>query len=144
MTNFVNWPGFSDPEWRNTGEGGLYAYAVWDDVAKECFVDTFPRISVADVFIAAHGPLSSDFGEQYRRYAHDHDYTDYEARDHRHEISFDAVLFVGSTIGSFYSDHAGSYFSVDRIDLNPEGLRVIETLEAVYGSKATFVTYLDT
>lgn len=144
MTNLVNWPTYNDLNWRDSGEGGLFAYAVWDTVKADCMVDVHPTMGAGDVLVQANGPLRRAFDDQYNDYSMDRDYTDYRAHWARHLVTAGTVVFLGSTGGSFYSDAQGEYFNVDYVDLTAEGVRIIDTLNAVYGQKATFVTFLDT
>lgn len=144
----VNWPGW-DPDfgYRDSGEGGLFAYAVWDLPAEtDCVVDTHPALGLGDVRVAAHGPLRPDFEEQdvRNRSADWGTAESYSAHEHHVEASFGTVVFLGSTGGSFFSEHRGEYFSVTAEDLTETGTTLVATLSTVYGSEPTFVTYLDT
>lgn len=142
----INWPELGEASaYRDSGEGGLFAYAVWAPQKDECFVDVRPAMTVPDVLVRAVGPEASEFTEQSKEYnslVSGRDMNYYEATL-RSLASFGTVVQLGSTGASLYSEQAGDYFYVTREGLTEAGLALIETLEAVYG-EATFVTYLDT
>jgi hypothetical protein len=143
---FVNWP-VDNEAYRDSGEGGLFAYAVWPESKMACFVDVHPQMPAPDVLVDASGPLATDFRSQ-RSNVNDSDYSDsdesYSAKEFDLQISTGAVVFLGSTGASLFREHGGSYFHVTSEALTDVGRTVIETLTAAYGSEPTFVTYLDT
>lgn len=139
----VNWPGsYDDSEYRDTGEGGLFAYAVWNLPPKnECTVDTAPALAKADVLVDAIGPLFTDFAHQSRGLSRT---GDFDLDEHNSEISLGTVVFLGSTGASLYDEHDGDYFKVVRESLTEDGTKLVNTLTNHYGTEPTFVTYLDT
>ena len=152
MTSLVNWPSWNyedTDDWRDTGEGGLFAYAVWsNDTKHECVVDVYPRIGVADVLAGVRGPLSGEFYNQNSEFSGAmnevfRDRTPAEVVYYETQIAVDNVLFLGSTSGSWFADYLGEYFTVDTEDLTDEGRNIINAISALYG-EPTFLTYLDT
>jgi hypothetical protein len=143
---FVNWP-FDDEAYRDSGEGGLFAYAVWPESKMACFGDVRPQIPAPDVLVDATGPLAIDFRAQ-RSNISENDYSDsdegYSAKEFDLQVSVGSVVFLGSTGASLFSERGGSYFHATSEALTDAGRTVIETLTAAYGSEPTFVTYLDT
>lgn len=143
--NFVNWPTDWDV-WSDSGEGGLFAYAVWSPVDGNCNIDVKPQIPLGDVLVSANGPLDDDFNAQSRDFR---ELTRGEYTEHGYAVaSFDvqvevsAAILLGSTRSSFHS--RGDYFSVSVDNLTDEGRALIATLTAAYGSAPTYLTYLDT
>lgn len=142
----LNWPNWSeDSGYLDTGEGGLFAYAVWASPKSECIVDVHPNLFMGDVLVQADGPLRSEFSAQRREFMTGVNGADfnYERLMFSSAVSLGTVVFLGSTGGSFYDDRAGAYFTASRNSLTDAGLAVISALEAVYGP-ATYLTYLDT
>lgn len=139
----LNWPDWSeDSSYRDSGEGGLFAYAVWDAPKGECIVDVHPTLFTGDVLLRADGPLRSEFDAQ-RRNFNTGSGSDYDRLMLSTAVTLGTVVLLGSTGGSFYNDHLGDYFSASRDSLTEAGLAVVTALEAVYGP-ATYLTYLDT
>jgi len=142
--NLVTWPA-SDYDgfgYRDSGEGGLFAYAVWPAQDGECSVDVRPQMPLADVLVSARGPLHEDFEDQRRSYHYDSK-ADYEVQMYRLQEEAGTVVFLGSTSASLH-DEGNGYFEMTADSLTPEGLAVVTALSAAYGTEATFVTYLDT
>lgn len=121
----------ADKQWEGTGEGGLYAYAIWPVIKTNCFVENYPLLEDHDVMIKAVGPVAEDFDRLYRE----------TSRNLVFEAS--TVILLGSTDTAWFNDNTKNYFHVTRSDLTDAGKAVVETLEAMYG-EATFVTLLDT
>lgn len=143
--NLVNWPedteGYPDVigGYRDTGEGGLWGYVVWELPKTNCAVDTSPDMPMADVITDAHGPLAVELQEvrsEYRTGAYYENY--YENR-----TRVGTAVYLGSTGASSYNDAVGSYFRVRNETLTDEGRTLVATLSALYG-EPTFITYLDT
>lgn len=145
---FVNWPFPDDQDYRDSGEGGLFAYVAWptfDDA--ECHIDAMPQIPLADVLVAAHGSLDEDFRLQardYRRRDNSGEEVSYEEMMFDLQIALGTVVFLGSTSASLYSERKGEYFSATADSLTAEGRAVVDALSAAYGVEPTFLTYLDT
>lgn len=143
---FVNWA-HDDEGYRDSGEGGLFAYAVWPEPKMTCFGDVHPQMPAPDVLVDATGPLAMEFRAQRSNVDAD-DYNDsnegYSAKEFDLQISTGTVVFLGSTGASLFREYGGSYFHVTSESLTDAGRIVIETLTAAYGSEPTFVTYLDT
>lgn len=142
----VNWPSW-DPDggYHDSGEGGMFAYAVWPQLESECIVDTNPLLSRGDALVAAHGPISGTFAEQTNSNGTEwSDATSHTAHIHSLERSFGTVVFLGSTAGSFYSDARGEYFAVTEESLTEACADLMNSLTLAYGVAPTFVTYLDT
>lgn len=143
---FVNWP-YDDENYRDSGEGGLFAYAVWPEAKMACFSDVHPQMPAPDVLVDATGPLAIDFRAQ-RSIINADDYGDsdesYSAKEFDLQISTGSVILLGSTGASLFSERGGSYFHVTSEALTNAGRIVMEALTAAYGSEPTFVTYLDT
>lgn len=143
---FVNWP-HDDEAYRDSGEGGLFAYAVWPESKMACFGDVQPQMPAPDVLVDATGPLAIDFRAQ-RSIVNSDEYSDsdegHTAKEFDLQISTGSVVFLGSTGASLFREYGGSYFHVTSAALTDAGRTVVETLTAAYGSEPTFVTYLDT
>lgn len=143
---FVNWP-VDDETYRDSGEGGLFAYAVWAEPNADCFIDVHPQMPAPDVLVAAVGPMVEDFRLQ-RFNNSDRDYGNgpdsYSAEQFDLQVATGSVVFLGSTGGSYFQERGGSYFSVTADVLTETGRSVVDTLTAAYGTEPTFVTYLDT
>lgn len=125
-TCIINW---SAPGYTDSGEGGLFAYAMWE-TPGECVILSSPSIQFSDVLVHAEGPLAEDFIEADRHY--------------QISASFPAtsIVLLGSTGESLHSDDG--YRQVTRDNLTSEGQTLVDTLSVVYGSDPTFVTFLDT
>lgn len=134
----VDWatPSYEDGGYRNTGEGGMFAYATWslDGVKHNCFIESSPFMSHPDVIVASVGPDAEDFKAQ-ARYS--------RCDDDQNMVSAPIVIYLGSTADSLYDDHYGDFFTVTKDTLTEQGRGIVEALEALYGP-ATFTTYLDT
>lgn len=145
---FVNWPFSDDLGYRDSGEGGLFAYAAWPTFEDaECHIDAMPQIPLADVLVAAHGSLDEDFKLQardYHRRDNSGEEVSYEEMMFDLQIALGAVVFLGSTSASLYSERNGEYFSVTADSLTEKGKAMIDALTAAYGVEPTFLTYLDT
>lgn len=144
--DFVNWP-HDDEAYRDSGEGGLFAYAVWPEAEMKCFADVSPQMPAPDVLVDATGPLAIDFRAQ-RSIVNSDEYSDsdegYTAKEFDLQISTGAVVFLGSTGASLFREYGGSYFHVTAEALTVDGRNVVDALTAAYGAEPTFVTYLDT
>lgn len=142
----LNWPTWSeDSGYRDTGEGGLFAYAVWASPKSECIVDVHPNLFMGDVLVRADGPLRSELEAQRREFSRGMNAEDvnYERLMISSAVTLGTVVFLGSTSGSFFDDRGGDYFTASRDSLTEAGLAVVSALETVYGP-ATYLTYLDT
>lgn len=146
VMTFVNWP-HDDEAYRDSGEGGLFAYAVWAEPKAECFTDVHPQMPAPDVLVDATGPLAIDFRAQ-RSIVNSDEYSDsdegYSAKELDLQISVGAAVLLGSTGASLFREYGGSYFHVTADFLTDAGRSVVEALTTAYGSEPTFVTYLDT
>lgn len=138
----VNWPAPADP-YRDTGEGGLFAYAVWDHPDTNCVVDAFPQFGMADVMVRAVGPLAETFERMERNYLRNSGGS-YEDTYLDSLTGVGSAIFLGSTGSSLFNENVGEYFIVDAGALNDAGRTVVDALSAAYGSEPTFITYLDT
>jgi len=145
----IDW--YSDASCRDTGEGGLFAYAVWS--LSEAFesmagpvLDSFPQLLSGDVLAAARGPEAAHFEQTNRDYGQlqrEADFDHMELEIYRAAPVTPVVVFLGATDASLFSESYGEYFAVDSSTLTREGVALISALEAVYGA-ATFLTFLDT
>lgn len=148
--DFVNWPTDWDV-WRDSGEGGLFAYVVWGTVdgswvagSKHCNIDVKPQIPIGDVLVSALGPLKDEFKDQGREFSElTREYTEqgYALASLEVQVEVSTAVFLGSTRSSLHN--AGDYFSVGADDLTDEGKALVAALTAAYG-EPTFLTYLDT
>lgn len=141
--NEVNW---NFDTHRDTGEGGLFAYAVFPKPEKfECFMDVHPTINHWDVVIAAVGPMSADFREAEQIFYADMSKPLDERPDNWLEaaVQIGAIVFLGSTNASLWSENEAHYFTVTRDTLTGKGVAMMDALAAVYG-EPTYVTFLDT
>jgi hypothetical protein len=129
--------------WRDSGEGGLFFYAVWDNATPaNCSVDASPALHMADVLVGAHGPLAKRFDEQREAWRAAADARDYERAYIDSGISFDTVLLLGTTSASLFYD---DYFQIrDLSDLTEAGRGIVQAISAAMGTEPTFVSYLDT
>jgi hypothetical protein len=146
MMTLLNWPDWSkDSGYRDSGEGGLFAYAVWAAPKAECSVDVRPSLFKGDVLVNAIGPLRAEFDAQERRYRNGSSGADVNYKDLTLStaVTLGTVVFLGSTAGSFFDDRSGEYFIATETALTETGIAVVSNLEAIYG-EATFLTYLDT
>lgn len=142
----LNWPTWSeDSGYRDSGEGGLFAYAVWDTPKADCYMDVHPSLFKGDALVRADGPLRGEFDEQVRDFTNEMSRADfdYDRATLSSAVTLGTVVFLGSTSGSFFDDRVGDYFTASRDSLTEAGLTVISALEAIYGP-ATYLTYLDT
>lgn len=147
--NLVNWHGFSGYE--GTGEGGLFAYAVWS--LGEIFnslsgpvLNSFPQLTSADVLTGIHGAEARRFqaaDQNLSQLRANAPLDGLELEEYRTAPKIPVAVFLGATDSSLFSEYLGEYFSVDALKLTEEGERLIDALEAVYGP-ATFLTFLDT
>jgi hypothetical protein len=143
----VNWPVPStepeDSDWRSTGEGGMFAYAVWPTQSAECMVDVRPQMPLPDVMVRAYGPMEPAFEAQSRNHRYNPDANFYEeAFNDMEEVG--TAVFLGSTYASLVEHGGGSYFSVEASALTEAGAAMVAALTEAYGTEPTFVTYLDT
>jgi hypothetical protein len=138
MTNMVEWHPIDSPYkigqsysgFADTGEGGLFAWAVvrhpepsteFDRSAETCHVDVSAYLNFPDVQVS--GPrLWSDDG--------------------RETEDVLAAVFLGSTPHALYSQDRGEYFNVTEDDLNEQGKAIVAALGAL--GKVDILTFLDT
>lgn len=154
-TNLIAWPfpvydGGAEPPYRDTGEGGLFAYATWslEDVKQDCHIDVRPYMNFGDVRVQSVGPDEKLFRWQ------DKNYQEISNSGKPFDEQYNAIatnivpamvaVFLGSTSASLFNDNSGDYFVVTEDSLTEEGLALVKALEGIYGSKATYSTYLDT
>jgi len=146
LTSTVDWPEASVLDeysaYRDSGEGGLMVYAVWSAYMSAPSSLSEVSLDFSEVFVSAHGPLKEavDRSLQAGRLAQR------KSLDAGLDQLFSSVVLIGSTDESFYTEQSfgGTYFQVTRDDLSSSGLKLVETLEALYGEAATLVTFLDT
>lgn len=161
--NLVKWP-VNDARYHDTGEGGLFAYAVAAAADTEldhaCSVDVRTHLTLPDVCVNAERDKFWDrTNEPYRTWE-----TGFRARDYllangredfadwvahakpTSELSEPlwSAVFLGSTGASLCSDAVGGYFTVTADDLTPAGTRLFDALSAAYGGGVTLLTFLDT
>ncbi len=141
--NTVNWPDPRlDPEWASTGEGGLWALAVWDEesstMTHDCAVDTLPHLPYPDVLA---GKDATTVLRQYWSYSYESDALESENTE---SYPFLGVLLLGSTVDSWYSEERGEYFTVNHWDLGKEMQIVLAELDKHYGVNSRILTFLDT
>lgn len=130
-----------DQDYRGTGEGGLMVYAVWGYYGQDapsflCEVS----LDMKETLISIHGPEAERLTKS--------EIENQRARNSGKEEPFpelySAVVLLGSTEASLYSERLDSYFQVTRDELTEKGLTILEGLEALYGREANLVTFLDT
>lgn len=139
--NTVLWPNLvsahnPNQDWADSGEGGLWAVAVWraeNRDAYACVVDTAPVLPVPDVLVGKNAL------DRALLYWPDRPYT-----DERYSLPLLGALHLGSTPYSFYSDSRGEYFTVGFEHLTSAMLDTITTLSEIYGVDAEILTFLDT
>lgn len=152
--NLIKWPSIAvegnEPIYRDTGEGGLFAYATWslENVKQDCFIDVAPSMNFGDVRIASVGPDEKLFRWQTKNYE-ELSNSNQTFQEQQEKLISNTVLtmgavFLGSTSSSLFDDNTGEYFIVTESALTSEGLAIIKALEGAYGAKATYSTYLDT
>lgn len=146
--DLVNWYGF--PGYEGTGEGGLFAYAVWSLIdlfaGPGPVLNSFPQLTSADVLAGVNGEEDYLFQAADRNLARLRSTTsldELEFEEFRAAPKVPVSVFLGATDSSLFSEDLGEYFSVDVMKLTEKGDRLIDALEAVYGP-ATFLTFLDT
>jgi len=128
-------------DYRGTGEGGLMVYAVWGYYGQGApsFLSEV-SLDMKEVLVSAHGPEAERITKS--------EIENQRARNSGKEEPFpelySAVVLLGSTEASLYSERLDSYFQVTRDELTEKGLAILEGLEALYGREATLVTFLDT
>lgn len=137
--------------YQGTGEGGLFAYAVWslDEVFNSLsgpVLNSFPQLTQEDVLAGVKGAEAAYFWKradnlQRLRYSFSND--ELELEEFRRAVKTPVTVFLGATDSSLYDESLGEYFAVDRENLTDRGLTLITALEAVYGP-ATYLTFLDT
>lgn len=153
--NLINWPspgfiGGSEPVYRDTGEGGLFAYATWslENVKQDCFIDVTPSMNFGDVRVASVGPDEKLFRWQTKNYEElsnsNRPFDEQIEKMISNTVPAMGAVFLGSTSFSLFDDKVGEFFIVTEDALTEEGLAIVKALETVYGSKATYSTYLDT
>lgn len=139
---WVKWPANGDGRgFRDGGEGGMSAYACWippdgkPNRASTCCDGLSVLMQEAEVFVGASGP-----GED--------DYTEHGWREDAGGIPAgyytDAVIMLGSTGGSWFSEGTCKYFKATWYDLSDEGQRTIVALTNLYGFEPDILTFLDT
>ena len=150
----VRWPTPVEG-YRDTGEGGLYAFALWETPpeADNCHVDFIPRVDLWDVATGFHGPLApalreaeSDTLKALEEASRIPGYLESAAYAEAGVAlsTVNVIVPLGSTGASLYSEEKGEYFSVEGMrDLTPPGCALLATLAAIYG-KPTYATFLDT
>ena len=133
-----------------TGEGGLFAYAVWS--LTDLFagpgpvLNSFPQLKNDDVLAGAKGAEATRFEAAQRnleRLRRNTSLDELELEEFRTAETTPVIVFLGATDTSLYSEYYGEYFAVDGATLTERGAALIAGLEAVYGP-ATFLTFLDT
>lgn len=157
-TGYVIWP----TDCRDTGEGGLWVYAV---VLADRVVD----------FVACHGPdttvalplpdvvLSDDdqvYPPEEKNWWHrpePENLTDPAAlkdfvmrvemwvyRRVTHGSSVLAAVCLGSSGGSWWNEDMGEYWRCTPETLTDEGRALLNSLAKLYGAEPSLITYLDT
>ncbi len=114
---------------QDSGEGGLFVYAVWSYISASTVQDVDISMGVGSLQ-GAYGPLATKITRN--------NYTNEGGMD------FDAVVLIGSTGSSLYNSAYGEYASFTRDNLSERGRTLVRLLEELYGGEATLVTYLDT
>jgi hypothetical protein len=155
MTHLIAWPALGEETgWRDSGEGGLFVYAVWPLPATECHVDAMPLLGHGDVLVGAAGPLRTAFLPYYSPEAGGcirvRPVFGYDEEEDAEDLSTSlrlavtgTVVFLGSTGSSYFHDGGGDYFTATGSTLTEAGAAFVASLTALFG-EPTFVTYLDT
>lgn len=152
LASTINWPEVDyDDEYgyRDNSEGGLMVYAVWPYYAQEaesCLNEAF--LDFGEVFVGADGPLEAQIKRDEIAMSQEaNNRADYTEEPNYKQL-FSSVVLIGSTGQSLHKENSfvagNQYFSASRDDLSESGEALISSLEALYGSKATLVTFLDT
>lgn len=146
----VQWPAASyydeggtvfDTDYRDSGEGGLMVYAVWGYYGQEApsFLSEV-SLDMGEVLVSVLGPEA----ERINRNEIENRRARHRGQEEPFPELYSAVVLLGSTEASLYSERRGSYFQVTRDELTEKGLAILEGLEALYGREANLVTFLDT
>ena len=147
-TSSSGWVRFpvGDPDYRDTGEGGLTVHALFftadglnhDDpfvqnaeTALTVWLDGGPT-RCAD----PHAPAVAGMFDANGLLTHD------DSPDSAGIYNLLASVCLGSTGGAFCN--SAGYFTCTRDDLTPDGLALVEQLERLYGRPAVLITNLDT
>ena len=132
---------FGQPDYQDTGEGGLMVYAVWGYYTQSApsFLSEV-SLNMTELLVSAHGPeaqriLGNEIENKRARN---------RGRAEPNPELYASVVLLGSTGASLYSKAQDSYFQVTREDLTEKGLTILQGLEALYGEEATLLTFLDT
>lgn len=158
----INWP-TGDDRYRDTGEGGMFAYAVVttaDVSLKEaCTVDVAHYLTRPDVCVSREAELWEpfDYHASGSTRLHnvrarleqlgEHKFKDSLNRmigEDELSVPLRAALYLGSTSASLSLADGGGYFEATYGDLTPAGRALCESLSAAYGTSPQIVTFLDT
>lgn len=141
MTSMVVWPQgeaatYPHPSgvWVDTGEGGLFAYAVIEAPGAGlapprdeggCFVNSFVTLSFNDPIVG--GAQLADPGDG--------------GPALESSAPLAAAVFLGATDRAL--SKGGYHFAVTKNHLSDAGLALVAALEAAYGAPMSIVTMLD-
>lgn len=128
-------------DYQSTGEGGLMVYAVWGYYGQEApsFLSEV-SLDMKEVLVSVHGPEA----ERITRNEIENQRARNRGQEEPNPELYSAVVLLGSTEASLYSERLDSYFQVTRDELTEKGLTILEGLESLYGREATLLTFLDT
>jgi hypothetical protein len=122
-SGWVKWPTHSE-DWKSTGEGGMWVYAVIPPKDENCCVETIGL-----------GPCDVHFGC-------DLPHVPYPEDSPQHILS--SAVFMGSTGGSWWNESEETYFQATESDLTDEGRALLDMLEKLSGTRPILWTFLDT
>lgn len=147
MVGCVRFP-VDDPTWKNTGEGGLFVKLVvvpraWDEYQACCGATTSDFM--AESYIGDTRGADSSFHYPHADRAWTQTPEPDELWSRYSSIAYLAVIVLGSTGWSGWSDERGSYWRCDFTDLDENGMAIVNALAAIYpGCDLRLVTWLDT
>lgn len=137
--NNVNFPdtGYENWDWRDSGEGGLFVYAVVREskstVKTECCVDAAPTLGNTSVCVS-HPTGSWGPGDDLWR---SHGKNEWEKTTE----SLLACVLLDTHWASLHQE-GGSYFKATKDDLTEQGWKMVEMLSTL--GEVELVTFLDT
>lgn len=130
--NFIDWSVIESNKFENSGEGGLFCYAVVrasKAVQKnECIVDCSAQLSDPNVQVGVSRSFEKEFW--------------LEKENGTVSENLVAVVLLGSTSNSAYNLSRGEYFSVGFENLTSAGVELVNSLSLL--GEVELLTFLDT
>lgn len=137
MKNLIQFP--EGNGWQDTGEGGLFAYAVVRENSDNavaprerggCCVDVHNTLNRPDVQVWGPSLWTPLYGNDMR-----------DQRSMQSE-SLIASVFLGATNQALYSENEGDYFRVSEESLTEDGKAIVRALSLL--GQVEYLTFLDT